>query len=769
MNTLNITDLKEKNLIAYEYVRGSQLYNLALDNNKSDIDIGGVFISPVNTILGLPKFYQDQVSDEKHDTTYYEIGRWLELLFQSNPNALESLYIPKDKIIGDVHPAIQLVIDCRDKFLTKKCFAPFYGYAVQQIKRARGLNKKIVNPVYERKSVLDFCYTFKNQGSTKIEDWLKNYGLKQEYCGLVCVANMRDMYGVYYDWGAHKQFLIETNASDAQKLNLVYTGEKLNAWPEPLNPWFAWDNIHPLLGYKGIIKKENKETNTKESNEVRLSSVEKNVLPICYLSYNKDGYVKHCKDYREYKEWEHNRNPVRYESNLNKNYDCYLDDETEFLTNNGWKKYDDITENDLLGCFNDDHCIEYKPYLSRTDDIYSGKIYTYESPYIRCSITPNHKLYISPCHRNTNNGFSIKYDKNKSDWKLIPVAEYFKGKRSFYHQLNCLSNKQNDNKLFTDDFIKLLGIFLSEGTFVYKKDSIYPHSIRMSQIEGGKCCDIIRSIKSINIKEYHYNNRGKGDEITWECTDNTIISLLIECNGRYCNEKDIPLYVNTFSKRQFDILLESMLAGDGTYHKVKGHKVYYTYSKKMAKSLHTLLMMNGYCAQFYGGNDGYKYNYESQYKRKDGIVNGGYQVFISKFNKQYHVLNKNSHWSISNVNNKRIVCFETEYGTLVTRNNNKLCFHGNSKNICHTIRLMHMAYEIATGQGFNVVRTWDRDFLMKVRQHQFEYDYIIDYVEDFKVKMEEAMAKSTLPEEIDENFVNDLLIDIRRLCLNNEY
>ena len=80
-----------------------------------------------------------------------------------------------------------------------------------------------------------------------------------------------------------------------------------------------------------------------------------------------------------------------------------------------------------------------------------------------------------------------------------------------------------------------------------------------------------------------------------------------------------------------------------------------------------------------------------------------------------------------------------------------------------------MAYEIATGQGFNVVRTWDRDFLMKVRQHQFEYDYIIDYVEDFKVKMEEAMAKSTLPEEIDENFVNDLLIDIRRLCLGNEY
>lgn len=321
MEKLTIETLKNNNLIAYQYIRGSQLYNVTLDNGKSDTDIGGVYIAPIDNVIGLPKSYQDQVSDDKHDTTYYEVGRWLELLMQSNPNALESLFVPKDKIIGEVHPAIQLIIDNRDKFLTKKCFGSFYGYAVQQIKRARGLNKKIVNPVYERKSVLDFCYTFKNQGSTNIENWLKNYGLKQEYCGLVCVANMRDMYGVYYDWGAHKQFLEEINASDAQKLNLIHNGEFFKAWPKSLYPWTTWNKIHPLLGYKGIIKKENKETNTNESNDVRLSSVEKYAIPICYMSYNKDGYIKHCKDYREYKEWETKRNPVRYESNLNKNYD----------------------------------------------------------------------------------------------------------------------------------------------------------------------------------------------------------------------------------------------------------------------------------------------------------------------------------------------------------------------------------------------------------------------------------------------------------------
>ena len=59
-----------------------------------------------------------------------------------------------------------------------------------------------------------------------------------------------------------------------------------------------------------------------KSTSVRLSSVEKGVLPICYANYNEDGYKSHCKRYKEYKEWEEKRNKVRYESNLKKNYDA---------------------------------------------------------------------------------------------------------------------------------------------------------------------------------------------------------------------------------------------------------------------------------------------------------------------------------------------------------------------------------------------------------------------------------------------------------------
>ena len=76
-----------------------------------------------------------------------------------------------------------------------------------------------------------------------------------------------------------------------------------------------WFDKQKPIGYKGVMGEDG------ESNTVRLSSVEKDVEPICHISYNETGYTKHCTDYRNYQNWVKNRNQVRYESNLNSNYD----------------------------------------------------------------------------------------------------------------------------------------------------------------------------------------------------------------------------------------------------------------------------------------------------------------------------------------------------------------------------------------------------------------------------------------------------------------
>ena len=75
----------------------------------------------------------------------------------------------------------------------------------------------------------------------------------------------------------------------------------------------AWYKNQKPIGYSGMVGEN--------SQALRLSSVSKGEKPICYVSYNKDGYIKHCVDYKNYKDWEKFRNPKRYESNLNKNYD----------------------------------------------------------------------------------------------------------------------------------------------------------------------------------------------------------------------------------------------------------------------------------------------------------------------------------------------------------------------------------------------------------------------------------------------------------------
>jgi len=136
------------------------------------------------------------------------------------------------------------------------------------------LNKKIFNPVsQERKSILHFCQVTNNSGTTTLLNWLEKNHYQQENCGLVKLSNMKGLFALFYD-----------------------TQEQFN--------------------YKGIIQKET-------SNEVSLSSVPKGQKVITYLYFNKDGYTKYCKNYKEYWEWVRNRNEARYEKTIShaQNYD----------------------------------------------------------------------------------------------------------------------------------------------------------------------------------------------------------------------------------------------------------------------------------------------------------------------------------------------------------------------------------------------------------------------------------------------------------------
>ena len=352
MKKYTFDDIREKGLLLYEYVRGSHAYGLDLPT--SDVDTGGIYMAPAEQLLGLGLDYQDQIASEKNDDTWLELNKFFQLLLKSNPTVLESLFVP-ERCIKYEHPIMTEIKKYRDKFITKECFKPILGYSYEQIKKCRGLNKRFLQEKIERKGILDFVYTYHKQGSSKIRNWLEYRNLKQKYCGLVNVPNMHDNYSVFYDWGNHflnenvtfedlKEAYLDDNVYDT--INIVKrlkNGEKNLDLVKKLRKaqfknmvnfiveTYGLDDYHGLtdlasleywfklqkpIGYKGM-------TNEAEtSNELRLSSVEQGVLPICHISYNKDGYSSHCRVWKEYQEWIKHRNPVRYESNLKKSYDA---------------------------------------------------------------------------------------------------------------------------------------------------------------------------------------------------------------------------------------------------------------------------------------------------------------------------------------------------------------------------------------------------------------------------------------------------------------
>lgn len=332
MKEYTFDEIRKEGLLIYEYIRGSHAYGLQKPDGTSDVDTAGVYLEPIEQVLGLGLDFQEQIEDEKHDNVWFSLRKFMEMLLSSNPTVLESLFIPEDKILYE-HPIMTEIKKYRNAFVTKACFKPFMGYAKTQIIKARGLNKKIVNPVKERLEPLDFAYTFYNQGSTKIKNWLEYRGLKQQYCGLVHIPNMHDTYGVYYDWGNHFNdngitandiwdYHIRQGGNEQMQhmadfiINFIDKDNELNILSDFGYDFFVdWFNSQKPIGYKGMVGEDGL------SNELRLSSVSKGEMPICHLTYNKDGYTKHCKEYKAYKDWEKNRNPERYKENKEKDFD----------------------------------------------------------------------------------------------------------------------------------------------------------------------------------------------------------------------------------------------------------------------------------------------------------------------------------------------------------------------------------------------------------------------------------------------------------------
>lgn len=265
MDKLTIETVKQNGWLVFEAIAGSKAHGL--NTLGSDTDIKGVFVLPKEEFFGLR--YTPQVSNESNDIVYYELGRYVELLLKNNPNMMELLYSPadcilyKNPIMDELNPAL---------FISKVCEASFANYAYTQIKKAYGLEKKIMNPVEaERKSVADFCYVHKEKTAISLKQFLLDNEMAIEKIGLSAIPHLKDCYNLFY--------------SDT-------------------------------LPYNGLTRKDT-------ANDICTSNIPANEQPVALLYFNKDGYSAYCKTYKEYWDWVGKRNDARYATTMahGKKYD----------------------------------------------------------------------------------------------------------------------------------------------------------------------------------------------------------------------------------------------------------------------------------------------------------------------------------------------------------------------------------------------------------------------------------------------------------------
>jgi len=257
---MTVQEVEKQGILIYKVIRGSHAYGTNLPS--SDTDYSGIYLQSLDDILGFG--YRDQVNDSKNDIVYYEIRRFLELLASNNPTVLELLNISEDCIVYK-HPVMDMILENKEKFITKNCRNSFGGYARQQISKAQGLNKKMnwEQSQVTRKGPLDFCYVVEGQKTIPLIDFLKQNEIDQKYCGLSKIPHARDMYALFFD-----------------------------------------SNLESSIGFRGIV--------VENSNKIRLSNIPKDMQHTCIFYYNEDGYSMHCRKYKEYEEWLKNRNTQRY-------------------------------------------------------------------------------------------------------------------------------------------------------------------------------------------------------------------------------------------------------------------------------------------------------------------------------------------------------------------------------------------------------------------------------------------------------------------------
>ena len=340
------------------------------------------------------------------------------------------------------------------------------------------------------------------------------------------------------------------------------------------------------------------------------------------------------------------------------------DEETEVLTDDGWKYHWDVDSDDKIAVFDKETGESYFDYPVKKHIFdYDGELIHFNGKRLDICVTPNHRMLYS---WDKQQWLETTADKVRKASRFRSIPDNFQQEEIMYPAI------ESDGEIFidienemipVDAFMSMAGYYISEGCAPKNKFVVYQssNSVHFAGIKN-----------SFDDFGYKYSVRCYREPDSYEfCIyRKTISEFFIKHFGSHAKNKTIPSWVRTLPKDKLKILLDSMNNGDG--HDRSGQYtesfLYTSASKQLIDDLQDVSFRMGRASRSYceknrsGFSDGPIYRLHFSVGH---LANGVYPI-VRKHNihKKYY---KGKVW-----------CFETKTGFFVTRRNGLVTIQGNS-------------------------------------------------------------------------------------------
>ena len=371
--------------------------------------------------------------------------------------------------------------------------------------------------------------------------------------------------------------------------------------------------------------------------------------------------------------------------------DCYLEAETEFLTENGWKRFDDVAPDEKLATITRAGVLQYQAPSGRTDALCRGDILTLETQDTRCVVTGNHRMWVQPYFRSS---------KREGPWQFLSIDDVLAGP-DCHRQLrafNPAAHRSPDvrrlvaGRTVDSDFLRLLGLVISDGCVTHRGDQ--PRGLAVSQVEDGRASTLLEALRSkfqlvCNVQERREAWRSHAcREVTWRLDDKPLACAVKKLIGSeradgswscHSEFKRLPPWALELSEEKRRALLEGLLAGDGSEANAVA-TVYRSASRGLADDVQQLAWSLGHPATLRVEHEGAEDQCFAVRVRPDldHVVD-----VQTRVRRKYPNGSVRGHVIRRSAIGERIVCFTVPNETLVTRSRGKPAFHGNTLMLHH--------------------------------------------------------------------------------------